>query len=97
MTLVKLEACCKCPEHARPYVNEDGWVITGLPDKPETWEAFMPAEWRRHCSRYSPISLRLEIAKRLKAGENVNDLATEYGITPRTIQRYRRWYAKVAA
>jgi hypothetical protein len=91
MTLEKLEPCCKCPDHQRIYRNEDGWVLT------QDFEAWMPAEWRRHCSRYSPVSLRLEIARRIVAGENVNDLAREYGITTRTIQRYRRWYQQVAA
>lgn len=91
MTLEKLEPCCKCDHHQRIFRNEDGWVLT------QDFEAWMPGEWRRHCSRYSPISLRQEIAERLAAGEDIKDLAAEYGITTRTILRYRRWYAGRAA
>lgn len=42
--------CCRCPEHQNPHVNEDGWVLTGLPDDPATWESWFPDEWRMHCA-----------------------------------------------
>ena len=49
---MNVPVCCSHPDHQGPYVNEDGWVITGLPDKPDTWQAWRKAEWKRHCARY---------------------------------------------
>lgn len=54
MTLDRLEPCCLCADHQRPYRNEDGWIITGLPDRSDTWQAWTEAEWKRHCDRYLP-------------------------------------------
>ena len=51
MSLERLEPCCSCPDHQRPYRNEDGWIITGLPEASDTWEAWTAEEWRGHCLR----------------------------------------------
>lgn len=45
-----ITACCKCPEHQSPRVNDAGWVLVGLPEDPETWEAFQKWEWEQHCA-----------------------------------------------
>jgi hypothetical protein len=102
MSLTKLDICCKCPEHQSPYRNELGWILTGLPDNPSTWEAWEPNDWRAHCVRYAtqhlvPIPVREEIARRSWAGESSVELAEEYGITPRTVLRYRKRYGTAAA
>ena len=51
MTLEKLDLCCKCPDHQKPYRNEDGWVLTGDPDNFDSLQAWLPDEWQRHCDR----------------------------------------------
>ena len=89
MTLEKLDPCCNCVDHQRPYRNEDDWIITGLADNPDTWQAWTRNEWRRHCSRYAPAKadLEAEIVHRAEK-EPIKDLAREYGLNPRTIYRY---------
>ena len=47
-----MKPCCAHPEHQKPYVNEDGWIITGIAEKPETWEAWEADEWEAHCSHF---------------------------------------------
>lgn len=54
MTLTRITPCCYCPAHQRPYVNEDGWVLTGDPADSTTWEAWREVEWRNHCIKYDP-------------------------------------------
>ena len=54
MSLERLDPCCACAEHQRPYRNEDGWIITGLPEASDTWEAWTADEWTAHCGRYTP-------------------------------------------
>lgn len=49
----RLDPCCNHPEHATPWENENGWVLTGIASKSDTWEAWMPDEWEAHCSRSS--------------------------------------------
>lgn len=100
MTLKALDPCCSHPEHATPYRNEEGWVLTGFPDDSSTWEAFLPHEWKAHCDANTatqkrvPMEVRLRIAQRIDAGEQPIDLAHEYGIGLRTVQRYRTQYGK---
>ena len=53
MTLRKLDACCSHPEHQRPYVNEDGYILTGDPYNSATWEAWDGDEWAAHCAHYT--------------------------------------------
>lgn len=53
MSLKRLDPCCSHPEHARPFVNEEGHVLTGDPNDSATWESWLPREWSLHCSAYS--------------------------------------------
>jgi hypothetical protein len=63
-----LSACCNHPEHARPWRNEDGWVLTGDPKDSATWEAWMANEWSMHCSNYRNGNLRRESVDVLEEG-----------------------------
>lgn len=54
MTLEALTPCCLCADHQRPFRNEDGWVLTGDPNDFDSLQAWLPAEWKRHCDRYMP-------------------------------------------
>ena len=47
----RIAACCNHPEHGRPWSNEDGWILAGLVDDSSTWEAWLPEEWKIHCSQ----------------------------------------------
>lgn len=101
MSLTLAEKCCNCPEHRRPFINEDGWILTGLPDNSHTWEAWTESEWRSHCLMYAtqalvPVPVRREIARRAVAGEDKQQLAREYGIAKRTVQRYAQVYGRAA-
>jgi transposase len=40
--------------------------------------------------RHHPADLRRQICERLLAGEAVKDLATELGVSPRTLYKWRR-------
>lgn len=51
-----MKPCCAHPDHQTPYRNEDGWIITGLVDRPETWEAWEDEEWRMHCDKFAARS-----------------------------------------
>ena len=97
MTLERLDPCCNCPDHQRPYRNEDNWIITGLPEHAETWEAWTAVEWKRHCDRYAPSKgeRELEIVRRAEK-ESLFALAKEYGITTRTIYRYIEKHRRAA-
>lgn len=70
MSLEKLDPCCKCPDHQRPYRNEEGWIITGIADNPATWEAWTAAEWKRHCDWYVPRRKRQSIRDRIRYQRN---------------------------
>ena len=97
MTLQRLDPCCNCPDHQRPFVNEDGWIITGLPEASDTWEAWTNMEWKRHCARYAPSKAEreAEIVKRAEK-ESIRSLADEYGLTERTIYRYIEKHRRAA-
>lgn len=45
----------------------------------------------------TPMDLRLELMKRLAAGERPSDLRREYGVTKKTINKYRRRFAQFGA
>lgn len=53
MSLELLAPCCNCPDHQTPHRNDAGWILTGNPDDPETWEAWEEGEWRGHCDKYN--------------------------------------------
>jgi hypothetical protein len=63
VTLRKIEPCCVHDDHQRPYVNEDDWILTGNPELPGTWMAWLPDEWAAHCDRYTAVKRRKEAAK----------------------------------
>jgi DNA-binding NarL/FixJ family response regulator len=95
MSLDRMDPCCECEAHQRIYRNEDGWILTS------DFEAWMPAEWKRHCDRYAtqklvPEDRRMEIARRHAAGETLGALAREFHIDPRTVSRYCRKYGRAA-